>query len=254
MYGLDCTGLTALKKQIYQLFAQRPLQWLICLVSGVGLGFGISSALTQAPVEDEGEPLVVNPFASCPEKLSAVERERRVLREELAYTKQSVLIEQEACFELRNSLSQQQDELSKLNEQLAFYRGIVSPEQNEAGLRIHNLELFDQGYQVVQFRLTMVQPVRQNQEAKGRLELVIEGLQEEAFRSLSLNDLALADSFSTAYAFRYYAELHGQFRLPEGFKPLRISASAIPDKKGRKAVRQSFVWQEAMAVDAAEES
>ncbi len=226
------------------------LRALACLLLGVAIGhFGPGLNTSGADAEDGFA--VVNPFASCPDKLSAAERERRVLREELAYTKQSVLIEQEACFELRESLTRQEDELGKLNEQLAFYRGIVSPEQDEAGVRIHQLELFDLGRGAVQFRLTLMQSVRQVQEAQGRLDLVIEGLDGDIYTKRSVQQLELSGDYTGDYAFRYYLEMHGQFRLPKAFKPLRIVTQAIPDKNGRKPVRQTFIWQEVFAAQTA---
>ncbi|MGJ8669002.1 MAG: DUF6776 family protein [Oceanococcus sp.] len=241
-----------MKELLFIAARTKSAQWTVCIGLGLVLGYGLfRDAPSGGLVQDI--PLA-NPYASCPEKLSATERERRVLREELAYTKQSVVVEQEACFELRKSLAKQEDELSKLNEQLAFYRGIVSPEQDEAGVRIHGLDLFKISRRSVQFRLTLIQPVRQSKDANGRLNIVVEGLAGDVFRQIPMSELGFAGDFSGEYAFRYYMELHGQFRLPEGFKPLRISTEAIPNTKGRKPVRQTFIWQEAMVAQAAEES
>lgn len=242
-----------MKARLQKIAAKPGVQWGFFLLLGALLGWVVSQPSSSL---DDGEEslLVTNPFASCAEKLTAAERERRTLREELAYTKQSVLIEQEACFELRSSLQQQEDELGKLNEQLAFYRGIVSPEQDEAGVRIHKLELFDAGRRAIQFRLTLAQPVRQTRDAKGHVRVMLEGLSDGTFSKLNVSDLELSDGFSGLYAFRYYLELHGQFRLPKGFKPLRIVTKAIPDGKGRKPLSQTFVWQEVLTADSAKAS
>ncbi|ORE85301.1 hypothetical protein ATO7_15997 [Oceanococcus atlanticus] len=192
--------------------------------------------------------------ADCPAQLSALQRQRRQLSEELAYVKQSVIVEQEACFELRDSLSEQVAEVGKLNEQLAFYRGIVAPEQNLAGVRIHKAEIMPLYGRDYQFRLTLLQPVRQSSDAKGMLKLHLEGLKKDVMLALPLRDIALGEKTPALYEFRYYVEVFGQFRLPSDYRPLRLVAEAIPEERGLKPVSQTFVWAEILKPEAAEES
>ena len=206
------------------------------------------------PAHLDDEPPTVNPFASCPEKLSAAERERRTLREEVAYLKQSVMIEQQACFELREGMKGHQDQLAKLNEQLAFYRGIVSPEEDAAGMRIHNLELFRSGQRDWQFRLTLIQAVRHAKDAKGLVKIRLEGLKNNVFTSYGMKEIDPAKEYTGLYQFRHYLEKHGQFRLPAGFSPLRIVVEAIPEARGSKSVTRTWVWQEIITADKAEAS
>ena len=84
--------------------------------------------------------------------------------------------------------------MSKLNEQLAFYRGIVSPEQDLAGVRIYKLDLFSKPGRIYQFRLTLLQPARQTADADGSLEIVFEGLQDDVFTRLPLGRVAKGDN------------------------------------------------------------
>ena len=121
-------------------------------------------------------------------------------------------------------------------------------------MRVHDLELFAVNARTSQFRLLLIQPVRQSSDAKGRVDVLVEGLDGDIFKRIPMRELELTGDFSGAYSFRYYLELHGQFRLPEGFKPLRVVTVAIPNGKGRKSVRQTFIWQEALAAESAEES
>ena len=224
---------------------------LVLLVGGVLGGllvFGIVPATFEDVVLDDLEG------ADCPAQVDALQRQRRQLREELAYVKQSVIVEQEACFELRDELNQQLAEVGKLNEQLAFYRGIVAPEQNLAGVRVHKAEIMPLYGRDYQFRLTLLQPVRQSSDAKGMLKLRIEGLKDETLLVLPLNEIALGEKPPAFYEFRYYVEIFGQFRLPADYRPLRLVAEAIPEQRGLKPVNQTFVWAEIIKPETAEES
>lgn len=221
------------------------------LMGGVVGGLFVYGVM-PASSEDFVEDALVG--ADCPAQLASLQRQRRQQSEELAYVKQSVIVEQEACFELRDSLNEQHIEIGKLNEQLAFYRGIVAPEQNIAGVRIHKAEIMPLYGRDYQFRLTLLQPVRQSTDAKGMLKLHLEGLKKETLVSVSLNEIALGQKPSALYEFRYYVEVFGQFRLPSDYRPLRLVAEAIPEERGLKPVSQTFVWTEILKPQAAEES
>ncbi len=217
-------------------------------VLGGLLVFGIVPASLDDVVTDNLDG------ADCPAQLGALQRQRRQLSEELAYVKQSVIVEQEACFALRDELKQQLSEVGELNEQLAFYRGIVAPEQNLAGVRVHKAEIMPLYGRDYQFRVTLLQPVRQSSDAKGMLKLRLEGLKNETLLILPLNEIALGEKPPAFYEFRYYVEIFGQFRLPADYRPLRLVAEAIPEERGLKPVNQTFVWAEIIKPETAEES
>lgn len=224
------------------------LAMLLGGVLGGLLVFGIVPASLEDVVADS------DGVADCPAQLGALQRQRRQLSEELAYVKQSVIVEQEACFELREDLKQQFAKVGELNEQLAFYRGIVAPEQNLAGVRIHKAEIMPLYGRDYQFRVTLLQPVRQSRDAKGMLKLRVEGLKDETLLVLPLSEIALGKKPPAFYEFRYYVEIFGQFRLPADYRPLRLVAEAIPEKRGLKPVNQTFVWAEIIKPETAEES
>lgn len=223
----------------------------VALFGGVVGGLLVYGVLPESP-EDLADDASVG--VDCPAQLASLRRQHRQQSEELAYVKQSVIVEQEACFELRDDLREQLAEVGKLNEQLAFYRGIVAPEQNIAGVRIHKAEVMPLYGRNYQFRLTLLQPVRQSSDAKGMLKLHLEGLKKETFVSVPLNEIALGQKPPAFYEFRYYVEIFGQFRLPSDYRPLRLVAEAIPEERGLKPVSQTFVWTEILKPQAAEES
>ena len=168
----------------------------------------------------------------------------RQQREEIAYLKQSVIVEQEACFGVRDMLREKEAEIGKLHEQLAFYRGIVTPEESETGVRVHKFELQSAGGTAYQFRVTLLQPVRIASAAEGRLQLKLEGLVGDQTQTRDIQALAPKGSFKPEYEFRYFTEVFGQFRLPKDFVPLRLGLYIQP--KGFKSPRlaTTYLWSE----------
>lgn len=239
-----------------RLWAQAWLRGLVMLVLAFLLGRISVPAHESEGLVSDAPVSVRNPEAvGCSDRLSLLKREQRQLREELAYVRQSVLVEQEACFGVREALVDKEAQISGLQEQLAFYRGIVSPDEADVGVRIFKLELDPLGRSDYQFRLTLVQSVRQVADAKGGLQMRLVVLDEAGdSQILDMKELVTADDFAWDYRFRYYTELYGQFRLPSEVTPVRIEVTVVP--KGRAGRKQSevYVWNELIVATGDDES
>ncbi len=229
------------------------LWWVVC---GAVLGAVLLEIFRPAPDILDGAELSAAQDArlGLEKRVQVLERERRQLREELAYLKQSVVVEQEACNGVRDALQDKDMVISKLHEQLAFYRGIVSPEESPDGIQVYKLVLDALGERTFQFRVTLLQPVRQAVDAKGVLAMRLEGMVGDRVKSMRLSELMVGGSFSPSYEFRYYTELFGQFRLPEDFAPLRLKVGLIPAGKRRVDWTETYVWNDLMTASKAEES
>ncbi|MBD3608936.1 MAG: hypothetical protein HUJ30_00110, partial [Gammaproteobacteria bacterium] len=70
-----------------------------------------------------------------------LERDLALLSEQKTALEQGKQIEQQAYDKVRNDLKELQDENLELKEELAFYRGIVSPKEGAHGLRIQGLHV-----------------------------------------------------------------------------------------------------------------
>ena len=231
---------------------RRRLATLLTLAVGAAVGIWLwqqrpASAPNPVPA------VARQPADECPAELADAQRKRRRLTEEVAYLKQSVIVEQEACFGVREALNDKQDQISDLREQVAFYRGIVSPEESTLGVRVHDLVLRPVQGRIFNFRLTLLQSVREGGEARGRVGLRLEALEGEKLRRLALESLMVTTEYSEEYLFRYYTEMFGEFELPDGLRPLRIVVSLTPRGKRKPAMVRTFVWDEMLAAPAAEE-
>ncbi|MAY26993.1 MAG: hypothetical protein CMK02_11950 [Polycyclovorans sp.] len=169
--------------------------------------------------------------------------ENENLRDELAFLRQSQQVEAEAAQLLRGELERLQSELLELREQLAFYRGIVSPDVVKAGVRVHSLKLAPTGV-TPQFRyeLVLVQAVRRQGNAAGQFKMVVEGVRDGRPLSVSWPELSEGRDELPKYGFQYFQEFDGLIKLPAGFKPQRIRVQLIPDGSA-PAVEEVLEWR-----------
>lgn len=165
------------------------------------------------------------------------------LRDELTFLRQTEQVEAEAAQLLRKELGSLQSELLELREQLAFYRGIVSPDVVKAGVRVHSLKLHPTGGTPrYRYELVLVQAVRRQGNAAGQFKLVVEGVRDGRPLSVAWHELREGNAELQRYGFQYFQEFDGTIKLPLGFMPQRIRVQLIPDGSA-PAVEEVLEWR-----------
>ncbi len=177
-------------------------------------------------------------------ELAAAKETGHRLSEQVALLKTSEKIDSEAYRQVEAQLTQLQAKIIEQQEQLAFYRGIVGPDQ-QAGLRIQDFKLTsgsaDMAYSV---HLVLAQAIRNDQRVSGFVELNVEGVRDGEALILNLKDLA-PEGESRArldFSFRYFQNLQADLLLPEGFAPARVIVKLTQKGKSAKPVEKTYDW------------
>jgi len=166
------------------------------------------------------------------------------LRRQVAILETSQEIDQETYALVEQNLDELQAEIQAQEEELAFYRGIISPEDGAAGLRVQSLELrptdAEQGFLL---HLVLVQAITHDRRVSGTVSFDISGSLDGEQVHLTLDDVVAdgADG-ALAYAFRYFQDLQRQLILPEGFEPDEVLMQIRPREPSGQASEQSFEW------------
>lgn len=181
--------------------------------------------------------------------LRAAQNQIDELKNQLVYEQRSTEIDQQSCDSVRTSLGSLQAEVSDLNEQLAFYRGIVSPELSRVGIRIYDFKLSRAtASDTFHYELVLIQAVRHNRKIGGRVQIVVEGQQNGVRQVLALNEISLSESKDLTFSFKYFEELEGEFRIPAGFKPEQVTVTLVAEGAGAQNVREQFAWEKSFKV------
>jgi hypothetical protein len=161
----------------------------------------------------------------------------------VVYTQRSGEIDTQACDTVKGSLGGLQKEVSDLREQLAFYRGIVSPDLARAGVRIYDLKLTPGANpRAFHYELALIQSVRHDRRIGGNINLLLEGTKSGVKQTLRWEDVATGDNKNLLFSFKYFEEFSGELSLPEGFKPMRVTAKLVTDVEGAPPVEDQFDW------------
>jgi cell division protein FtsL len=168
------------------------------------------------------------------------------LRSQLAILKTGREIDDETYSQVKANLSDLQARIQAQEEELVFYRGIVSPQDGVAGLRIQSLDALPaDGERRYLLRIVLVQAIVHSRRVGGAVKLQLEGLREGQMASLDVADLvADGDDYDMAYQFRYFQGLECEIVLPVGFEPQRLAVEIVPSEQRAEHQSQSFEWAE----------
>jgi len=164
------------------------------------------------------------------------------LREHRAQLERAAQIERQAYNELDTNLKVLQDEILELKEELAFYRGIVSPREASRGLRLQRFSLEPNGLRSYRYTVVLTQVLKNDGLARGRVKLFIEGQQGNEPKTLDLAALSENSVKELNYRFKYFQNLEGELELPKGFKPMRATAQILPGGRQEDMIEKTIDW------------
>lgn len=180
------------------------------------------------------------------QRVDALEMRNEELESTLAQIESSRRIDAEAYALYTQERSGLEEQIRGLEEELAIYRGILSPERNKVGLEAQNFELKPAlGIQRYRYSFMLTQGGIKNPVARGTIRLTLEGLQNGKPRQLGLTDLTENGDADIAYRFRYFQVIKGVLQLPDDFQAERIVIKAIPASAPKLQLEWTFDWSPA---------
>jgi hypothetical protein len=183
-------------------------------------------------------------IAALEQRLGGHATEADELRSQLAILKTGREIDDETYAQVKANLGDLQARIQAQEEELVFYRGIVSPQDGVAGLRIQSIDVLPADAESrYLLRLVLVQAIVHSRRVAGVVRLQLEGVRDGQMASLDVADLVAEGSdYDMAYEFRYFQGLECEIVLPVGFEPQRLAVEIAPSEQRAERQSQSFEW------------
>ena len=154
-------------------------------------------------------------------------------------------VDRQATEGIRQTVKELKSQISTLEEEVAFYKGIMAPSSNDKGLRVNKIDVAalteTPGSYKYSIMLTQVQD--NSSYIAGLAAVNFIGLRNGERVILPLRDLdEKVTELGVKFRFRYYQEVTGDISLPEGFIPEQVQV--VLQSTGSKAqrVEQSVDW------------
>lgn len=166
------------------------------------------------------------------------------LKEIIASLETNRDIDRSAYQEVESSLVDLQAKIQEQTNEIAFYRGIVSPDDGKAGLRVQDLRLTRSGAErAFNVRLVLVQSLKHDRTVSGDVGLVVEGVQDGSDVSYPYSQLLGAEAKSQwPFKFRYFQDFDREIILPDGFTPESIKIEVRSKTRSISSIEERFAW------------
>lgn len=229
----------------YRVVAHRPV-WRAVVAVGVALVVVVAAALGYwlgAATRD----LDATYLEALETRERALEVEVDSLTRDLADARLARNVDAEAARSLRDTISEMQERIGGLREEVTFYKSLMAPSSIERGLQIAEFDLGPgEGERVFVYHLLLTQAEERRSWVSGQARIAVEGLRtledgSVAEASLPLSDLSGLEDYPLRFRFRYFQGFEGQLTLPEGFRPRAVVVSVAPSG-GAEASERRFDW------------
>ena len=164
------------------------------------------------------------------------------LNDQITALERQRTVDQDARTQVQATLEELQRKQADLQEEVTFYKGIISPGSGEEGLRVQSLRLASDGApRLYHYRLVLTQVRTRELKISGSVYMKVYGTQDGKPVTLDARDISPNGKGPSAFAFQYFQSLEGDMLLPQGFTPGHVEITA--QESGHAAVQQNFDWQ-----------
>ncbi|MDN3638383.1 hypothetical protein QWY82_06090 [Simiduia curdlanivorans] len=170
--------------------------------------------------------------------------EAETLRQEVANLRLGSKVDQAASEDVRNEVIALKAKIAELEEDIGFYRGLMSPSAESKGLTIGSLNVISTGVaRHFNYKLVLQQLTSNHQLLTGSVTFTIVGRQGELPMRLALKDVSSSvNDINIRLGFKYFQNVEGELVLPEGFEPNSIEIVAKVRGSSSAAIEKKFGW------------
>lgn len=174
------------------------------------------------------------------QQIGAMQLRNEVLKESIARAERQLQIDATAYAEISTSLEKSAKQINELHEELIFYRSIISPSDNRAGIQIQDLSIQRSVAQhQYHYTLVLIQALKHDKLVHGVVNINVEGVQEGKKKLLKSAEIGIQ---SDRVKFKYFQNLEGVIELPSNFMPVRVQVSVRTSRKNARILERWYPW------------
>ena len=144
--------------------------------------------------------------------------------------------------EAQRMIGDLQAEAARQQQELQFYRGLVTRQFGAGTLRVQELKIRHQAGRQYRVEVTLVQAGTRDATASGTLSVAVSGTRGGALIQLPMAELGPDHRRELPFSLRYFQQVEVPIELPEGFEPASLLVE-YRQGRGLEPVRQSFTWR-----------
>lgn len=176
-------------------------------------------------------------------RIHALEGENAQQRAQLAAAEVARRVDREGYALVQRNLADMQSQIARLNQDLAFYRGLVQPD-SVVKAKVQQMQIVPgPGANQFHLKFVLMQVGKPTGTVSGRIDLSFEGARNGKPETLNFAQLSTAGGAGLSYSFRYFQNYDEPLTLPAGFAPSRVGVELHGGRSRGPGYRQAFLWK-----------
>ena len=209
---------------------------LILMTAGGGYLYGYFDSYTQMKVLKEENGYLKD-------GLRTSEKTIEDLSQRVAVLEKGGEVDRQAADGFRETVKSLKDQVSVLEQEVAFYKGIMAPGSADKGLRISRIDLDAINANQYSYAVMMTQVVDNTNYVQGEVAVNVFGLRSGEQEVIALRDLdENISELGIPFRFRYFQELKGVLNLPDGFIPQQLQVVMQSRGQNSQRVEETRNW------------
>jgi len=165
------------------------------------------------------------------------------LRAKVAQLESSTVGQTREREEVQRTIGDLQAQVARANQELAFFRGIVTQNANSAEVKIQQARMVATATaNKFRVRVTLVQPMNPDTVVSGVVVLSVDGELDGKPGRADFATLTGGKRREIAFTFRYLENIDEEITMPPGMKPEQLLVEVRSNRRGSAPVQQSYVW------------
>ena len=165
------------------------------------------------------------------------------LRAKVAQLESSTVGQTREREEVQRTIGDLQAQVARANQELAFFRGIVTQNANSAEVKIQQARMVATATaNKFRVRVTLVQPMKPDTVVTGVVVLSVDGEVDGKPGRADFATLTGGKRREIAFTFRYLENIDEEITMPPGMKPEQLLVEVRSNRRGSAPVQQSYVW------------
>lgn len=220
----------------------RIIVTALLLASGGGGLFVLGRASVNS------DHTLAEPRTNGDDRLAQLRKDNAALRQQATILERTSQVERAAYNRIGESLKQLQNEVLRLTEELAVYKGIVVRADSNKGIVIQNLKVSpEEKVGRYRYQVVLTHFGADKEMVSGAMELLVSGTQSGKASVLSLGELAGEERSNPAIhlQFRNFVRVEGLLHFPPNFAPRHVRVRVEGAGAKQQTIEKTFTWDQA---------
>ena len=229
-----------------ELWIASAVAFLMVLMFIIWLAFGFgqqSAGFNQSETEQY--------VSELKQKIDQLTEQKNALHRENSKLTLGHSIDKGASSKMNKTMEGAQAKIIAMEEELLFYRNVMSPSKTTRSVEIKALQLSTAAKQnEFKYKLQLIQNGRHDVVTRGVVEISVEGENSEGKTiRLAMSTITNSKDYKKPrFGFKYFQNFDGGIRIPDGFVPKLMFIRVLPSSSKVPRIDKSFVWADILNV------